>query len=989
MKSILTILLGACLAGTVAANPIRNSSFELDSANFGVVRFARSGGGYLKPEFDTASAVHDRQSIRFANPNADMIEFLSAEFKLKPGKNYTLSWYMKSDKPVRIRCGVLSGDITPKSDAWITELRWMKPEREWKRYSFSFRAKGYGNYFTEFRWGNWDRIANDATVWFDAFQVDEGSETTEYAPHSGVEAALIAPERICLGEAQMPLEIAAVNYGASVRKIAVKLTQKESLSGTVTPLGEHQLELKPGSVVRRKLQLATGRYGHFRLEGEFSGGESSGSMFPIHYARVFPPRPGKPDLRRESVLGVEFSYGETAENQSFIPGGYRGLESDQESYMRFFRNAGIKLLRSGNNGDAFSWNLIETAPGVFDWNNTDRLVELANRNDMQIMPVLGNMFFLRDNYRTGKRDFTRLPKFVVEKSVKVATRLSWDGLLPPHEMWERYAGAMASRYRGRIAAYELTNEPNICIPGEKYAEYVKIAGRAIRDAAPGTIVVGGGITSDFGGSAGAFLRALGESKALEFCDALSFHPYSSRQENSANPARESLRQLRRMVDKYVAGMPLWNTELYYLWGDKNDTKRIETGTLPRHLTQRFLLDLGEGVKQNMYLPDTSLLMHELSPSWQQVGEFVQTGLVPSMLYPAHSALVHFFAGAVPVARIERIRGITCYLYRDRDGKEIAAFWNNTVDRKFKLTFKSEGISLYDLYGNKLAVRKDQPVGQNPCFLRGSDLHKVLSDARIVPEQAYSITGARQSKVGGKTMLGIGIFNHGTAATTLKVRPDFAGSAKKVTLPPQSESVVYFPFDGTSCQAQVIVSDGKKSRRWPVSFKPVSFCRSGERCVVGELFSFQPEMTAAALKLSIRVNDADRGVREKGAPWNGDTIELFFDTRPESMLDFLGYTPNVHRLFLSPASLNGLPAALQASSGVNTAKISWNITEDAAGYTAELVIPWSCIGLAEPALLGFDIAVDNTDRSGKRNQTVWAGGELNHKDRTYFGTLLKE
>ena len=101
-----------------------------------------------------------------------------------------------------------------------------------------------------------------------------------------------------------------------------------------------------------------------------------------------------------------------------------------------------------------------------------------------------------------------------------------------------------------------------------------------------------------------------------------------------------------------------------------------------------------------------------------------------MLYPAHSALVHFFAGAVPVARIERIRGITCYLYRDRDGKEIAAFWNNTVDRKFKLTFKSEGISLYDLYGNKLAVRKDQPVGQNPCFLRGSDLRKVLSDARI-------------------------------------------------------------------------------------------------------------------------------------------------------------------------------------------------------------------------------------------------------------------
>ena len=88
--------------------------------------------------------------------------------------------------------------------------------------------------------------------------------------------------------------------------------------------------------------------------------------------------------------------GKRRENQSFILGGYRGLESDQESYIRFFRNAGIKLLRSGNNGDAFSWKLDrKRLPGYSIGSNTDRLVELADRNDMQIMPVLGNMFFLR------------------------------------------------------------------------------------------------------------------------------------------------------------------------------------------------------------------------------------------------------------------------------------------------------------------------------------------------------------------------------------------------------------------------------------------------------------------------------------------------------------------------------------------------------------------------------------------------------------------
>ena len=33
--------------------------------------------------------------------------------------------------------------------------------------------------------------------------------------------------------------------------------------------------------------------GNTQLAGGFTGSGSSGSIFPIHYARVFPPRPGK------------------------------------------------------------------------------------------------------------------------------------------------------------------------------------------------------------------------------------------------------------------------------------------------------------------------------------------------------------------------------------------------------------------------------------------------------------------------------------------------------------------------------------------------------------------------------------------------------------------------------------------------------------------------------------------------------------------------
>ncbi len=988
MKFILYVLLSTGFI-CAAENPVRNSSFELDSANYGVVRFARKGGGYLKPEFDTTTSVHGKQSIRFTNPKADMIEFLSAEFKLEPGKAYTLSWYMKSDKPVRIRCGVLSGDITPQSDAWITELRWMKPEMEWKRYSFSFRAKKYGNYFTEFRWGNWGQIPNAATVWFDAVQINEGTEATPYAPRATIEAALTAPERVCVGDAQMPLKIVAVNYGDADTTLSLRIMQEEYLTRAKTAAGELQLELKAQSVVHRNLLLPKGRYGHFSLSGEVTGNGSNDTIFPIHYARVFQPRSGIPDLHRETVLGVESSYGETAENQSFILGGFRGLETDQEGYMRFFRNSGIKLLRSGNNGDAFSWNLIETAPGVFDWSGTDRLVELANRNELAIMIVLGNMFYVRDNYRTQKRDLTRLPSFVIQNARKIATKMPWDGILPPYEMWKRYAYAMASRYKGRIAAYELTNEPNICVPGKDYADYIKIAGKEIRRADPGAIVVGGGITSDFGGIAGEFLSALGESNALDFCDALSFHPYASRQENSVNPARESLLQLRRMLTKFKPEMPLWNSELYYLWGENSDNKQVEAGTRPYHLAQRFLLDIGEGIKQTMYLPDTALIMHELSPSWRQVANFVLTGLIPSPLYPAHSSLMHFFAGSTPVERINWIRGTTCYLFRDRDGQEIAAFWNNTKDKKFKFTLKGEKLCLYDIYGNSLAVKPGMLLTQEPYFLRGHNLRRVLTETSVTPEQIYSITGSRLSISEGKRMLGIGVYNHGNVPINLKLRPDFAKISQEITIKPQSENVVYYALSEECQQTKIIISDGKELQSWPVSINAVKFCRSHETTQVGNFFNFRPVMTEDALDLTIRVNDADRGPREKDSPWIGDTIELFFDTQPESRLDHPTYTRNVHRIFLSPASSNGLAATFQGTNGVNSTAVRWKITEDSEGYTATLSIPWSALGMSGPTQIGFDIAVDNADSlgSGKHTQKVWSGNEFNYKNRMRFGTLM--
>lgn len=213
------LLLGT--AGTLLAdaNPIRNSSFELGRAEFGIRRYVRPGNPkrFQEPVFDTAEKIHGKQSLRFDNPGADMIELVSREYKLVPGKVYTFSWYMKSSEPVDIRAGQYVGEmVTPTFGDWsMFTARNFRTSTEWKRYSFSFTAKGKRSwYFTFFRW-DLNGKPSTATVWFDALQVREGKDLLPYAPSAPVEGARSA----ATGGSASPEKLFPANCGWSTTPI--------------------------------------------------------------------------------------------------------------------------------------------------------------------------------------------------------------------------------------------------------------------------------------------------------------------------------------------------------------------------------------------------------------------------------------------------------------------------------------------------------------------------------------------------------------------------------------------------------------------------------------------------------------------------------------------------------------------------------------------------------------------------------------------------
>jgi len=145
---------------------------------------------------------------------------------------------------------------------------------------------------------------------------------------------------------------------------------------------------------------------------------------------------------------------------------------------------------------------------TYDWAKLDVIVDAATQRNMGILGVIN------------------------------ATP-AWAGALlnghPDPADFAEFSSAVATRYSGKISAYELWNEPNGVtfyspVSPEDYTELLKAAYPAIKTADPDAIVIGGvlgavrtvpGITM----AAPTFIQRMYTAGAHGYFDALSYHPY--------------------------------------------------------------------------------------------------------------------------------------------------------------------------------------------------------------------------------------------------------------------------------------------------------------------------------------------------------------------------------------------------------------------------------------------------------------------------------
>ncbi len=143
----------------------------------------------------------------------------------------------------------------------------------------------------------------------------------------------------------------------------------------------------------------------------------------------------------------------------------------------------VRLLVFSHIKQVFAWEDIETERGVQDFTRADEILQEVERRDLRIV------------VRLSDAPVWSHPEIPGEKDVDYVDA-------PPADFadFANYCGSVAERYRGRIAAYQVWNEPNLAREwGNRTpdaAEYVRLlaaCSAAIRAADPDAVIISAGL----------------------------------------------------------------------------------------------------------------------------------------------------------------------------------------------------------------------------------------------------------------------------------------------------------------------------------------------------------------------------------------------------------------------------------------------------------------------------------------------------------------
>ncbi|WP_159441819.1 cellulase family glycosylhydrolase [Williamsia sterculiae] len=171
------------------------------------------------------------------------------------------------------------------------------------------------------------------------------------------------------------------------------------------------------------------------------------------------------------------------------------------------KNAGAKRVRV-----SVAWNVLQPTQATFNWTPLDNIVTAARSRSLSVLGIIG---------------YT--PSWAAAGTYTNVTSP------PKPALFGTFANAVAARYKGKISAYEIWNEPNGAMfysPAPDPAGYtalVKAAYTQIKSADSSATVIAGAlgsaVTRNTTMNPVEFLSGMYTAGAANYFDAISFHPY--------------------------------------------------------------------------------------------------------------------------------------------------------------------------------------------------------------------------------------------------------------------------------------------------------------------------------------------------------------------------------------------------------------------------------------------------------------------------------
>lgn len=199
----------------------------------------------------------------------------------------------------------------------------------------------------------------------------------------------------------------------------------------------------------------------------------------------------------------------------------RGDTTDRD--LKLAKDAGFRWVKQ-----MFQWNYIEgKAKGQFEWNEPDRILTAVEHHQLQVL---------------ARIDFA--PMWARPEGADP----NLDGAPEKAKDFGEFLSQFARRYKGRVGAYQIWNEPNLAIDWNgvepdpvEYTELLKTAYQAIKEQDPAAVVTSAGLSPTTAGAPIAmpdmdYLRGMYKAGAKPYFDMLGAHAAGFRSPPEADPA---------------------------------------------------------------------------------------------------------------------------------------------------------------------------------------------------------------------------------------------------------------------------------------------------------------------------------------------------------------------------------------------------------------------------------------------------------------------